>query len=124
MGLERFFWYSWDGSTMGGLIEPDTAEPKRAVGALETTIRWLVGARLRPCSSGSDGVWTCSLVDDRRGQGWIAWNPAGHSRWTAPKPMAVRSYETSDGRSGMVARGEPVGLGPQPILLKATGSKW
>lgn len=122
-GVERFFWYAWDNPTMGGLIEPDSGEPKPAAHSLAVTIRWLVGSRVGPCSGRADGVWLCRLEHAGRGRAWLAWATATRPRWRLPAEVVARAYWTVDG-GGMIGPERSVDLGPLPVLLGEGSNPW
>lgn len=60
LGVERFFWYAWDGSKMG-LISPLTKRLRAPALAYQQCIRALGGATLQRCTRAASGVWTAQL---------------------------------------------------------------
>lgn len=60
LGVERFFWYAWDGSKMG-LISPLTKRLRAPALAYGQCIRALAGATLQRCARAANGVWTAQL---------------------------------------------------------------
>jgi hypothetical protein len=73
-------------SNQWGVIETSSKTP--TVGGLAYTqvYTWLAGATLaQPCSSGSNGVWTCSLTRPGGYTVLAIWNPAGATTYN-PAP--------------------------------------
>jgi Beta-galactosidase len=60
LGVQRFFWYAWDGSKMG-LISPLTQRLRAPALAYGQVIRELTGATLQRCARAASGVWTAQL---------------------------------------------------------------
>lgn len=120
-GIERFFWYAWDNHTMGGLVEPDSGEPKPAVSALDKTMQWLVGSHVDACDLAEGAsVWICPVRDSKRGIGYLAWRVDGARRWIPPDSFGVLGYETLKGERFSLKRGESLELDAKPVLLTTT----
>jgi len=60
LGVERFFWYAWDGSKMG-LISPLTKRLRAPALAFDQCVRTLAGATLQRCVRAASGVWTAQM---------------------------------------------------------------
>jgi hypothetical protein len=75
-GLERFYWYAWDGNVLG-LIEPLTGQLKPAAVAYGTLIRWMAGNT--PLCSTNNGQWVCRLTGEGALVKRIAWSTANVS---------------------------------------------
>lgn len=83
-GVRRFYWYSWDGGTMG-LIEPNSKNMKPPGRAFGTVVRWLEGGRMREC--GRQGpVWVCAIAGREGSGAHIVWTEA-----ESPVPFRVPS---------------------------------
>ena len=60
LGVQRFFWYAWDGSKMG-LISPLTQRLRAPALVYGQCIRLLTGSVLQRCTRAVNGVWTAQL---------------------------------------------------------------
>lgn len=123
MGLERFYWYAWDNATMGGLIEPDSGEPKPAVQAIATVMRWLVGASIGPCAADAGGVWLCALDDEKRGRAWLVWHPGAAVQWPLPSAVSARVRSSVSG-SLPIGQDRRIEVGIAPLLLTERTQPW
>ena len=96
-GLERFYWYDWDGGVMG-LIEYSTKELKPSGRAYGTTFKWLVGNTLRSCEH-ADTIWSCALASPRGETSWLIWSSAGSGSWNAPAGWRADLLEDLEGKT-------------------------
>lgn len=122
LGIQRFYWYSWDHGTMG-LLDKSSLLPNVAGLAYIQAGRWLRGATLRECRSEDRKRWICELKRGER-HAWIIWHVAGESAWNPPAEWAVRDYETLAGQFFRPAAGVPLAIGPSPILVKSDAAPW
>jgi hypothetical protein len=119
MGMRRFYWYSWEHSTMG-LIDERNFMLNDAGKAYIETQAWMEGAVMTACES-VDGRWTCSL---RRGQSeisrvvWLDERPA--TPWRIPAEWQIREIVRLDGsRQSIQENVTTIGLGASPVLLRS-----
>ncbi len=112
LGLDRFYWYSWDHYDMGLVGEGGAETP--SAGAYRTTRRWMLGGRFRGCELG--GVQASCRIDGPGGPALVAWTTDGKSR-TFVVPEGFDVLERLDGSTQKVAAGQAVSIGPQPIRL-------
>nr|WP_315473679.1 cellulase family glycosylhydrolase [uncultured Rhodoferax sp.] len=77
LGVERFYWYSWD-HDQRGFINPTTGSIHRdLVKAYETVQKWMLGSTFSKCSS-KDELWQCDLRLNNNKLASIFWTQ-GHS---------------------------------------------
>lgn len=94
-GVDRFYWYAWDGKSMG-LLEPSAKTLKPGGVALGVVARWLTGGS-RPVCSETNGMWLCTLSersDDRR---VVVWSPDSAKHYIAPSGWRIKQIERADG---------------------------
>jgi hypothetical protein len=116
-GLERYYWYDWDGYSMG-LIEPTTKAMKPAGLAYGRTLEWLLGSTMTECGV-SDDVWICTLVRPDGGKARLVWQENGAVRnWRPPTEWGVKATETLGGvRQTMNDAQTKIQLESAPIYL-------
>jgi hypothetical protein len=124
--LQFASWYAWGvgASQNWGGIETGSLTPTPAGLAYGQVYQWLVGASIdQPCSSTSDGTWTCNLT---RAGGYIAqavWNTAGSKSFTpAVANGSFTQYRDLAGNTVTLQKGGSVAIGSKPILLEGKGS--
>jgi hypothetical protein len=118
--LQMVAWFTWgDPKTFRwGTIEDPSGTPTQAGIAFNQVYSWLVGTTIsQPCSSASDGTWTCLLTRPGGYSALAIWNTQG-SRPYAPS-VAYADYRDLAGNTVKIARGAPVTIGAKPILLEA-----
>jgi fibronectin type 3 domain-containing protein len=112
----RFYWYAWDSSALGTLWSSSSGiQPAgTAYGRLAT---WLIGSvhPANPCSQGSDGTWTCSLVLASGYPAQIIWN-ATVAKTISVDPSFVTS-ETLANNTVYSITGHQVAIGNTPVLI-------
>lgn len=116
-GVERFYWYSWDGNDWVGLhmTANDNNTPTPAAVAYTAVQQWLGGAVMKACAA-QNTVWTCALERGGRKQ-WIVWNTAGTSTFKPPAEWRVRLAAQLDGATSAVAGA--ISISRSPVLLSA-----
>jgi hypothetical protein len=72
VGMQRFYWYSWD-HTSYGLMEQSTKRPKPAAIAYGEVNRWMTGSVVRGCQI-VDEVWSCELENASGRKAWMVWH--------------------------------------------------
>lgn len=119
LGVQRFFWYAWDGSKMG-LIDPVTRRHRPPALVYRQSIAALVGCGLRSCVRSADGAWTVSLVDGAGTALLALWHESDASasldRWSIPLVPGTRAL-TLDGQSGWGPASRGIRVGPRVVLL-------
>lgn len=119
-GLERYYWYAWDNTSLG-LIEPSTGALKPGAIAFATVARWLVGNDIDNCNEQA-GRWVCRLKGKEGNlRGYIAWATQRNASSFQVQPgEAIEAEEYLDGRreSGdKVQTRRQWKLGSEPVLL-------
>jgi hypothetical protein len=119
-GIERLYWYAYNGGSVGTLWIPDAGNRSRPGRVTKPGIAyrelygWLVGATMtRPCAP--DGPqWTCGITKADGREAQIVWSPDSERSYT-PKPAFARMRDL-DGKANPVSG--PVKIGPKPMLLE------
>jgi polysaccharide biosynthesis protein PslG len=117
--LQMAAWFTWGDPAIfhWGTIETNDGMPTEAGIAFNQVYNWLVGATInQPCSSSSDGTWTCSLTRHNGYRALAIWNAQG-TRSYMPANGFV-DYRDLAGNSVKIAKGMPVMIGAKPILLE------
>ncbi len=119
--LQMTVWFCWGHSNNGqhwGSIESDTGTPTPAGLAYNEVYKWLVGASIdEPCTSASDGTWTCALTRPDGYQGMAVWNPGGVKPYT---PGArFNQYMDLAGKTVKIPPAGNVTISSKPILLES-----
>ena len=112
-------WFTWgDPATFHwGTIETDAGVPTQAGIAFNQVYAWLVGAAMsQPCSSASDGTWTCSLTRPGGYSALAIWNTQGSKSYTPSATYA--DFRDLAGNTVKITKGEPITIGAKPILLE------
>jgi len=122
LNLQLAAWFSWSKPSFGwGTIETTSGAPTSAGVAYEQVYRWLVGATIsQPCSSTSDGTWTCFLTRPGGYSGLAIWNTHGSESYTPS--AAYVDYRDLAGKTVNITAGAPVMIGAKPILLEHPAS--
>jgi fibronectin type 3 domain-containing protein len=113
--VSRYYWYAWDSrlgtlwTPSGGVTHPGTAYSQLA--------EWLIGSThsANPCSTASDGTWTCALTLSTGYPAEIIWNP-GVSK-TITVGAAFATSRTLTNSSVQSIAGHQVAIGSLPILV-------
>ena len=117
MGVQRFFFYSWD-SEVGGLTEADGQTLKPPADAFAETERWLLGARMVSCVCDQRRTWSCAL--SRPGdRAWVVWNPARTMEFEIPAEWSVRQWRDLSGKRFSLGPASTLSIGPTPVLLES-----
>jgi hypothetical protein len=117
VGLERFYWYSWESN-----LSEDIGRAANASGrAYEQTVNWLVGAKIKECHTDDDRLWVCELSRDVR-RAWLVWTMRDRRNWVLPENWALKEAQSLDGT--IVSIGSAINIGPSPILFKTDHLPW
>jgi N-acetylglucosamine-6-sulfatase len=121
LNLQMAAWFTWGGGTTFGWgdIEDASLNPTPAGFAYDEVYHWIVGATIdSPCSSASNGTWTCTL---KRPGGYIAqavWNTNGSISY-APGP-GYTQYRDLTGQTFPIPGGGSVPIGAKPVLISGS----
>lgn len=96
MGLDRFYWYSWDHHEMG-LVETDGKTLKPAGRAFGIVEGWLVGATMDGVDTTSTGCWRVHLSRPNGYEAIAAWSPRGEGWIELPTEWESTIKRTLDG---------------------------
>lgn len=120
VGLERFYYYAWD-NERSGMVTP-RGERLPAYEAMARIQGWLVGSRMKGCTSPIQGVVNCR-VESGQHSFLIAWaSQTGEHTLKLPEGMQAGAVETLmsgtpvpkyRGRRGSVQ----IALGPEPLRI-------
>jgi hypothetical protein len=119
--LQLVAWFTWgDPATFHwGTIETDAGVPTQAGIAFNQVYAWLVGAAMsQPCSSASDGIWTCSLTRPGGYSALAIWNTQG-SKSYAPS-ATFEDFRDLAGNVVKITKREQITIGAKPILLETS----
>jgi polysaccharide biosynthesis protein PslG len=113
--VDRYYWYSWD-SAKGTLWSPSTGLTQPGT-AYDQLANWLIGSThaANPCTTGSDGTWTCTLTLSTGYPAGIIWNPSFSKTITVGAEFAT-SRTLTNGTVSSIANHQ-VTIGPLPILI-------
>lgn len=114
LGVQRFYWYAYDGGRWGGLR--NAAGQPAADGVAWRVVReWMLGATMPgPCGRSGD-VWRCELL--RPGyRALVAWSAGGSAELVVPEGYVRR--RDIDGTVRPLD-GERIALGVLPVLVES-----
>jgi fibronectin type 3 domain-containing protein len=116
--VSRYYWYSWD-SQVGTLwIASKGLTP--AGTAYNQLTEWLIGSTnaSKPCTTSTDGTWTCSLVLATGYPAQIIWNANTSETHTVGTQFAT--YRTlTDGNVHSITNHQ-VAIGALPVMVIGT----
>lgn len=129
-GVERFYWYTWDGANTSphwGTLTTGTGGLTQAGEAFAQVEKWLVGAAMpNSCLMNGaaipkppalfHGVYTCNLTRPSGYQGQVVWNTNGSSTYTAPSRFT--KYSNLAGQTLTLPASHQITIGLKPILLE------
>jgi Beta-galactosidase len=127
--ISRFYWYSYNGGSLGGLWTPDPHDQTKPGTILKPGIayqqmyEWLPGATMPNGCQTSGTVWTCSLTRSGGYQGLLVWDTSqscskgycGTSQYAYQGNYV--QYRDLNGNTWQI-NGKTVGIGAKPILLE------
>lgn len=120
-GVSRFYWYSWDNTFMGGLVEPDDpSETKPAAGAYRQIVSLLQDKVVEKCDFRVGGLALCRIRDPSNVLTVIAWGTNGPLRWQPDEQFRFRAKYRLDGRGSItpVEAGSAIDLDEIPLVLQ------
>jgi hypothetical protein len=121
VGLDRFYWYSWDIRNMG-LTRSFGNVPTIGSIAYGTMLGWLRETTINQCATENDKTWICSMNRDGE-EAYVVWNADDEIMFDIPNYMVVGEMETIGGQI-MPIGGKRIQVGMSPVLLKAKGMNW
>jgi len=113
--VARYYWYSWDSKV--GTLWTAAAGLTQAGTAYSELADWLIDSThsANPCSTASDGTWTCALKLSSGYPAEIIWNPGISKTITVGAEFAtVRTLTNSNVYS---IAGHQVAIGGLPVLV-------
>jgi hypothetical protein len=119
LGVQRFFWYAWDGSKMG-LISPLTKRLRAPALVYGQFIRLFTGTTLQRCARAANGVWTAQLRAADGGAMLALWldASAGVDTLRVPTPLTgVRRVLRLDGTADWRAAGAQIEVGAAVTMV-------
>lgn len=114
-GVRRFYFYSWE------RVLDKSGRPTRSAQSIATSIRWLRGARLIPCSE-TGNIWTCGLQRSGR-KAWLVWSAKGEQNWRMPAIWQAKAFEPLEGMGGLIID-KAMRVGAAPVLVKQEALAW
>ncbi|MDP3584440.1 MAG: beta-galactosidase [Thiobacillus sp.] len=120
-GLDRFYWYSWETTMLGG--NPKSLQASPSIVAYMQTMRWLDGASINHCFSKDHSLWICELQRGPR-RANLVWNSRESVMWVPPLDWNAIQFETLDARSVQIKSGEALSIGQVPVLVKRDHQFW
>ena len=119
--LQMAAWFTWGHPTTfhWGTIETAAGGPTPAGIAFNQVYTWLVGAKMnQPCSSTSDGTWTCALTRPGGYNALAIWNTQGPKSYIPT--ITYVTYRDLAGNTVKLTKGASVMIGIKPILLESS----
>lgn len=124
LNFQMASWFAWDGPDGWGTIEtsPGSGQPTPAGLAYTQVFTWVVGARMdQPCSSTTDGTWTCSLSRSLGYSAIAVWNTQGAASYPTGDSTQFRCLDGAACLGGSISPAPSSGsiaIGIKPILLE------
>lgn len=121
MGVERFYWYSWDNHNWSTLeLTTRDGNQMTMVGAAYGVIReWMLGAVLRSCRLQMPGIWTCSL-EQATAKSWIVWLETGTAQFDVPKSWGATQVSNWTGDSQALSSTLLVSSTPRRLSVRSS----
>jgi hypothetical protein len=116
MGLDRFYWYSWDHYAMG-LVEPDGHTEKKAARTLRLLETRLIGTRLLDASV-TNGTWAIRFERQDGSPFVIVWRARGTGPWKVPWSHNISSSILADLPPSDESSPAEVSVGSTPLLIE------
>lgn len=117
-GLQRFYWFAWDSSSMGLLGVDRPRRPNAAGVALRTLIAWTVGREFQGCRARDDAATVCTFLDAGGRATYVVWAPIP-AQFVIPDGWDVNGVETLSGdKTRWTLEARKIDIGPAPILLR------
>jgi hypothetical protein len=117
--LQWAAWFTWGNPSTfhWGTIENNSGTLTEPGVAFNRVYTWLVGAEMgQPCSSTSDGTWTCAITRPGGYTALAVWNMQGTKSFMPSIPYA--DYRDLAGNTTQITEGETITISPKPILLE------
>lgn len=128
LGLERFYWFAWDSSSMGMLDLGKPRLPNGMARGYNGLFRWLVNVDLTECKRRASGLWRCALRDVVSNRAAVIyWSDSGVQEVLVPASGGSVT-ETLDGKAEIIdgAAGDwiKVTVDGTPILVAPGAAYW
>lgn len=118
LGVDRFYWYSWDNLYGLGMMNPQALTPKPMAAVYGRMVKWLTGRVVGECTV-KGALWACPLSQDGRRIGAIVWTTSGgNNTWKPSDSVTIRSTEAADEGLERTDMSLPVRVGETPILVR------
>lgn len=116
-GVERFYWYSWDGSGNWGTLWDAVNGHSLAATSYQQTYNWMVGAVMSvPCSKDVNNTWTCGLTRPGGYKALAIWNSSTTLSYT---PLSIyKQYRDLSGGKHTITG--PIQISTKPVLLETS----
>jgi hypothetical protein len=116
VGIERFYWFMWDGKNMG-LLTVKERNINAAGIAYGTIASWLTGRQVGNLER-IGNIVSCSLAENGRIIGRLVWTFNYKSmRWTIPKPWKSETMISLTEREGNIPSSGEIELSASPVLI-------
>jgi hypothetical protein len=117
--LQFAVWFTWGKRFHWGTIETQDGEPTQAGIAFNQVYDWLVGTEMiQPCSSESNGTWTCVITRSGDYRGLVVWNTQGSTTYST-NGAKYTDFRDLAGNTLKIKKDAPISIGPKPILLES-----
>lgn len=118
LGIERFFWFMWDGRNVG-LITYVERRINAAGVAYGTVAGWLTGRWIGPVRQ-TGNVVSCPLIEKGATIGRLVWTRDYKTmRWTVPKTWKAVAIESLDGHRQKTVSTGAIELFASPVLIRS-----
>jgi len=115
-GIDRFFWYGWDSSTMA-LVEADGKTLKPPAIAYNMVYSWLNGAKMISCGKSTQGTWVTDIVRDAGYKAWIIWTESDSETFDLPKEWSAVQMRDLAGCYVLLSSIEPKSFRPANLRV-------
>lgn len=118
VGIERFYWFMWDGRNMG-LMTYEGRRINAAGVAYGTVAGWLTGRHLGQIQQ-TGNVVSCPVIANGKALGRLVWTRNYRTmRWSVPESWQATVVESVDGRRQEFIPVGGVELSASPVLIRS-----
>lgn len=116
VGIDRFYWFHWDGKDMGLVTHKDRQINAAGV-AYGTVAGWLGGKEIGPLQRNGNVIF-CELFAGGASHGHLVWT-RDHKpmTWTAPNSWGSGAVMSLDGSRGVLSPVRELGVSAEPVLI-------